>query len=74
MFDRGIRYYAKNNGGNDFIFEKIRPTLLENDLVVSNLEGPITENKSVDLYKFCTGPVGFEPTAPSLGEKCSNPG
>lgn len=47
MFDRGIRYYAQQNGGNDFIFEKISPTLLENDLVVANLEGPITPNKSV---------------------------
>ena len=47
MFDRGIRYYAKQNGGNDFIFDKISPTLAENDLVVANLEGPITNNKSI---------------------------
>jgi len=47
MFDRGIRYYAKINSGNYFIFDKISPTLLENDLVVANLEGPITDNKSV---------------------------
>lgn len=47
MFDRGIRYYAEKNGGNDFIFEKISQTLLENDIVVANLEGPITNNKSV---------------------------
>jgi len=47
MFDRGIRYYANKNGGNNFIFKKISPTLAENDLVVSNLEGPITANKSV---------------------------
>ena len=47
MFDRGIRYYAEKNGGNDFIFEKITPLLLENDLVVANLEGSITSNKSV---------------------------
>jgi len=47
MFDRGIRYYASLNGGNDFIFREIRPTLLENDLVVANLEGPITDNLSL---------------------------
>jgi len=49
MFDRGIRYYASKNGGNTFIFEKINPLLLENDLVVANLEGPITDNKSISL-------------------------
>ena len=47
MFDRGIRFYASQNTGNDFIFDKITPTLLENDMVVANLEGPITDNKSV---------------------------
>jgi len=47
MFDRGIRYYSDKNGGNDFIFEKIATALFENDLVVANLEGPITDNKSI---------------------------
>jgi poly-gamma-glutamate synthesis protein (capsule biosynthesis protein) len=52
MFDRGIRYYAQKNGGpgrasNEFIFDKISAALLSNDLVVANLEGPITDNKSV---------------------------
>ncbi len=47
MFDRGIRYYAQKNNGNDFIFDKISQTLAENDLVVANLEGPITDNKSI---------------------------
>lgn len=47
MFDRGIRYYAGENGGNEFIFDKISAVLLENDLVVANLEGPITDNKSI---------------------------
>lgn len=46
MFDRGIRYYAGQNGGNKFIFNKINYVLADNDLVVANLEGPITENKS----------------------------
>ncbi len=47
MFDRGIRYYAEQNGGNDFIFDKISSILLGNDLVVANLEGPITDDKSI---------------------------
>lgn len=47
MFDRGIRYYAKKNGANEFIFDQIYPILANQDLVVSNLEGPITDNYSV---------------------------
>jgi gamma-polyglutamate biosynthesis protein CapA len=47
MFDRGIRYYAAQNGGNDFVFDKISAELSKNDLVVANLEGPITDFKSV---------------------------
>lgn len=46
MFDRGIRHYAKKAGSNEFIFQKIRPLLLNQDLVISNLEGPITDNLS----------------------------
>jgi len=49
MFDRGIRYYAAKNGGNEFIFNKISPILSENDLVVANLEGSVTNNKSVSI-------------------------
>ena len=48
MFDRYIRQVAQING-NDFIFEKIRPLLMENDLIVANLEGPITENVSKSI-------------------------
>lgn len=47
MLDRGIKYYADKNGGYDFIFEKVADTLKQNDLVIANLEGPITDNKSV---------------------------
>jgi poly-gamma-glutamate synthesis protein (capsule biosynthesis protein) len=49
MFDRGIRYYAQKNGGNDFIFDKIHNQLLSYDLVLGNLEGPITENSSTSI-------------------------
>jgi poly-gamma-glutamate synthesis protein (capsule biosynthesis protein) len=49
MFDRGIRYYAQKNGSNEFIFQKIRSLLENQDLVVLNLEGPITDNNSISL-------------------------
>ncbi|MFH0969794.1 MAG: CapA family protein [Patescibacteria group bacterium] len=48
MFDRSIREFT-NRKGNDFIFEKISDFLKGNDLVVANLEGPITDNKSVSV-------------------------
>jgi poly-gamma-glutamate synthesis protein (capsule biosynthesis protein) len=48
MFDRGIRQSAVKNG-NNFIFKEVFSLLQNNDLVVSNLEGPITKNKSVSL-------------------------
>jgi len=49
MFDRKIRYFAEKNGSNEFIFDKISSTLLRNDLVVANLEGPITSAKSMSV-------------------------
>jgi len=47
MLDRGIRYFANKNGSYEFLFDKIYPLLSNQDLVVSNLEGPITNNKSI---------------------------
>lgn len=41
MFDRHIRQSMDRNGPN-FILEPLRQTLLSYDLVVANLEGPIT--------------------------------
>lgn len=48
MFDRNIRLVAQKNGAN-FIFAEIADFLADNDLVVANLEGPITENRSVSV-------------------------
>jgi len=48
MFDRGIRYFSESSG-NDFIFREISQKLSENDLVVANLEGSITNNKSISI-------------------------
>ena len=48
MFDRNIRQVALKNG-NDFIFEPLKDWLAQSDLVVANLEGPITQNQSVSV-------------------------
>jgi hypothetical protein len=60
MFDRRIREITEKTGG-DYIFSCIDDLLKSVDLVVGNLEGPITKNKSVskgsvvgssDNYRF----------------------
>lgn len=48
MFDRYVRQISDRNG-YDFVFQKIEGLLSGNDLVVGNLEGPITDNKSVSV-------------------------
>ena len=48
MFDRYIRQVSDRNG-YDFVFRKVENLLKGNDLVVGNLEGPITDNKSVSV-------------------------
>lgn len=45
-FDRHIRNVAEKKG-EDFLFSCIGDFLKEADLVVGNLEGPITENRSI---------------------------
>lgn len=46
MFDRSIRTVMRRHG-DDFPLAPLRDTLAETDLVVANLEGPITDNASV---------------------------
>src|SRR3989344_430610 len=46
LFDRTIRTTIEEKGG-DYIFSCIDPLLTSADLVVANLEGPITDNPSV---------------------------
>lgn len=48
MFDRYIRQISEKNG-SDFVFAGVSKLLSENDLVVGNLEGPITDNLSVSV-------------------------
>lgn len=45
MFDRYIRQVSERRG-YDFIFQKVDGLLQDNDLVIGNLEGPITDSKS----------------------------
>ena len=63
MFDRGIRYSAKKNGGNDFIFSakggNLSGLLAEQDLVVANLEGPITSEKSISTSSNPESPQNY---------------
>jgi poly-gamma-glutamate synthesis protein (capsule biosynthesis protein) len=51
MFDRHIRQAVEKYGKGDYnyILEPLKEKLSEYDLVVGNLEGPITDNKSVSV-------------------------
>ena len=48
MFDRFIRSKMEKNGG-DFIFTCLEPLLRNADMVIANLEGPITHHASVSI-------------------------
>ena len=48
MFDRTIRTAIEEKGG-DYIFSCINDVLRDSDLVVANLEGPITSTSSVSV-------------------------
>ena len=48
MFDRSIRATVEANG-DDFIFSCLDPMLRSADIVVANLEGPITQSASVSI-------------------------
>jgi len=70
MFDRTVRLSAERNG-EDYLFNCISPTFKEADLVVLNLEGPITANPSVSVGSVPEGAGNYTftfpiPTAPLL--------
>lgn len=48
MFDRTLRTYAARYGG-DYLFACLDPLFSKADLVIANLEGPITANPSISL-------------------------
>jgi poly-gamma-glutamate capsule biosynthesis protein CapA/YwtB (metallophosphatase superfamily) len=63
MFDRTIRTTIDQKGG-DFIFSCIDATLQESDLVVANLEGPITATSSRSVGSEIGAPDNFTFTFP----------
>lgn len=48
MYDRSVRAYADEKG-DDYIFSCMKEELVSYDMVVANLEGPITEGSSVSV-------------------------
>lgn len=63
MFDRTMRTTIDEKGG-DFVFSCIDQTLQEADLVVANLEGPITANDSESVGSVVGAPDNFTFTFP----------
>lgn len=63
-FDRHIRQVAEKKG-EDFLFSCIGEFLKEADLVVGNLEGPITENPSISKGSIIGSPQNFTFTFPT---------
>lgn len=64
MFDRTVRR-AMEEKGPDHIFSCIKDTLLSADLVVANLEGPITPYESMSLGSAIGSPENFTFTFPT---------
>jgi len=60
MFDRYIRQVAEKKG-NEYIFSEVKDILSKEDLVIANLEGPITEfpSKSVNTVPGQGGHLVF---------------
>jgi len=65
-FDRYIRLMAKKHGGEGWIFSCMGPLLENADLVVGNLEGPITPNASVSESSKIGSPENFRFTFPTI--------
>ena len=64
MFDRSVRTAMEENGA-DFIFSCIDPVLQGADLVVANLEGPITATSSRSVGSALGTPDNFTFTFPT---------
>ncbi len=58
MFDRYIREHAIKYG-NDYILEDVKSLLLTNDLVIADLEGPITTYDSISMGSVIGSPPNF---------------
>ncbi|OGG54898.1 hypothetical protein A3D62_00080 [Candidatus Kaiserbacteria bacterium RIFCSPHIGHO2_02_FULL_49_11] len=64
LFDRQIRLVGQERG-EDLIFSCIKPFLLQADMVVGNLEGPITELASVSAGSVPESPENYRFTFPT---------
>ena len=64
MFDRSIREWGVDRG-EDYLFSCVRDVLDKADLVVANLEGPITTRKSVSVGSSPGGPNNTRFTFPT---------
>lgn len=64
FFDRQIRQVMEEKGG-DYIFSCIDPLLKRADLVVGNLEGPITSKVSISVGTLVGSPDNFKFTFPT---------
>jgi poly-gamma-glutamate synthesis protein (capsule biosynthesis protein) len=64
MFDRRIREITEKNG-EDFIFSCVDDLLKSVDLVVGNLEGPITKEKSVSKGTIVGSSKNYQFTFPT---------
>ncbi len=63
FFDRSIRVVMEEKGGN-FILSCIADVLKAADIVVANLEGPVTDNPSVSVGSAVGSPNNFRFTFP----------
>lgn len=63
MFDRYIREVAAASG-YDYILSDLKQLFLSSDLVVGNLEGPVTDNPSVSLGSAIGTPPNYVFTFP----------
>lgn len=64
MFDRSVREAMKREG-DDHVFSCIREVLLDNDLVVANLEGPVTPYTSMSVGSVVGSPENVTFTFPT---------
>ena len=64
MFDRHIRKMALRHG-EDFLFSCIDPLLMKHDVVIGNLEGPITTNPSTSMGTKVGSPENYYFTFPT---------
>ncbi len=64
MFDRYIRKMALRHG-EDFLFSCIDPLLMKHDVVIGNLEGPITTKPSTSMGTKVGSPENYYFTFPT---------